>query len=614
MGSEPSSKSSPLVPEEPRRAAIAASGVAGKAPAASNAIAANASTAQRTWLWLGPLAFFAAVAIAGTWPLLLRPDELMMAGGGGRDGLIFLWDLWWTREALCVQGSSPLFTELLYHPHGTPLLLHSLALGYGVLSLPFQGLAPGLEGVLLANSALVLFSFWMTGWLTYLLALRLTGDRGAALLAGLAFTLASFHYGNLPRLHILALESLPLVLLLLLRLLDRPQHWRAIGLGLGCAWVFWVSLEYALFLGLACGLLVALERRRLDRRRTLRALALAALTALLATAPFWLVAAEHGLSSSAAASFGLKEFFSADLLDLAMPVAQHPLWGEPVRALQQRLHRGHPGFELGQSYALLALAGVGAWNAWRSKCSRLRPWVIFTAVFAALSLGPTLHVAGFRTGLPLPFRALTWIPILEQARMPFRFFGLFQLGVVLLAAHGATHALQGLRRRGLALAGLGALVVFETLWVPLPLQRVEIPAPYARLAHAEGALIDWPPPDEAHLMLPTLHQIAHRRPLIEDQTWFYPRASSEVRRTAQSAEFQALLAVLFEGREDAEVAAQPRLDAPRATLERLAIRHVALRHAELGDEALTRAQRGLERFGFVLVARGDGVSIYRRAP
>ncbi|MBK9385314.1 MAG: hypothetical protein IPN34_10915 [Planctomycetes bacterium] len=583
---------------------------------ASTAEAPRGSAVARAWPLLGPLAFFACVAIAGTWPLVLRPDELMMSGGGGRDGLIFLWNLWWAREALCVQGSSPLFTELLYHPHGTALLLHSLALGYGVLSLPLQWLAPGLGGVLLANTAVILGSFWMTGWLSYLLVRRLTQDRGAAIVAGLAFTLSSFHYGNLPRLHILALECLPLVLLLFLRVLERPNVARALALGLASAWVLWVSLEYALFLALACGLLLALERHALDRRRIARALALAALTALLSTSPFWQVAYAHGFASSSASSADLKEFFSADLLDLALPVAQHPLWGEPVRALQQRLHRGHPGFELGQSYAVLLLAGFAARNAWRSKHSRWRPWVLFTAVFGVLALGPTLHLAGLRTGIPLPFRALSWLPLFEQARMPFRFFALFQLGVIALAAEGATQLLRGVRSRRLALAGLSAVVVFETLSIPLPLQRVDIPAPYARLANAEGALIDWPPPDEAHLMLPTLHQIAHRRPLVEDQIWFFPRASAEVRRTAQSPELRALLTELFEGGGEAASAAEDarRVDARRALLRQLDVRHVALRHAELDAEALARAQRGLQRYGFVHVESGAGISLFRRSP
>lgn len=562
-------------------------------------------------LW--PLLFFAVVALLGTWPLPLRPHALSMSGGGARDGLIFVWDLWWTREALCEPLSSPLFTDLLYHPHGTPLLLHSLALGYGVLSLPFQWCSAGLDGLLLANSALVVGSFWMTGWITYLLALRLTRDPMAALLAGLAFTLSAFHYGNLPRLHILALESLPLVLLLLLRLLERPDRKRALGLGLASAWVFWVSLEYATFLALAGGLLVALEFRRHGPHGRQLPLLLAGGIACLATLPFWLAAARSGLSSASASSPDLKEFFSADLLDLVLPVANHPLWGEPLRRVQQLLHRGHPGFELGQSYAVLVLAVLGARAAWRKRTD-LWHWTLLTAFCGLLALGPTLHLAGWRTGVPLPFRVLGWLPLFDQARMPFRFAALFQLGTVVLAAQGAADLWRTSRLRVRWACGLLALVAFETWNAPLPLHPVHVPTPYAHLAGERGALLDWPRAEGEHLLLPTLHQTAHGLPLVQELPWFYPRASEEVRSTARSPAFEALLADLL-GDALANLPApeaEPRLRANRSLLDELELRTVALRLEELDAASRLRAEAGLSRHGFVLREESEGVAIHQR--
>ncbi len=70
-----------------------------------------------------------------------------------------------------------------------------------------------------------------------------------------------------------------------------------------------------------------------------------------------------------------------------------------------------------------------------------RGWWVFTGVFALLSLGPFIRIAGMDTYLPTPWALLRYLPVVGAARMPTRMTVLVMLGISMLFAL----ALQQLR-------------------------------------------------------------------------------------------------------------------------------------------------------------------------
>jgi len=203
-------------------------------------------------LWLVPLALYALLFAAFTFPLL--GDFSTHFFTNDADGLSNVWNLWWVDTALTRLGTSPFFTKYLHPPHGTTLLGHTLN--------PFNGLvAAGLEpwlGLVRAHNVIVVFAFVFGAWTAFRLALHVTGRTAASLIAGFAFGFSSYHFAHTEgHLNLVSLEWIPLFLLAWLRLLERPSAARAIGAALALLLVLLCDYYYFLYCVLAGALVLA---------------------------------------------------------------------------------------------------------------------------------------------------------------------------------------------------------------------------------------------------------------------------------------------------------------------------------------------------------------------
>ncbi len=122
------------------------------------------------------------VGIALTYPLVLHPTTTVL-DDGTLDAYQFLWNVWWMRESLVELHTNPFFTRYLYYPQGIGLLFHTLSASLGLATVPLQLVLPG--GLVTAHNVLVVASPALLVVTTALLALEVTGDRWAALAAGL---------------------------------------------------------------------------------------------------------------------------------------------------------------------------------------------------------------------------------------------------------------------------------------------------------------------------------------------------------------------------------------------------------------------------------------------
>jgi hypothetical protein len=109
-------------------------------------------------------------------------------------------------------------------------------------------------------------------------------------------------------------------------------------------------------------------------------------------------------------------------------------------------------------------------------------WVVFTVLFAALSLGPFITMGGTTTYVPGPWALIRYLPVLSAARMPTRMAVLVLLGVSMLLAM----AVQALRNklpwpRTLTVA-MGLLLVAELMPAPRVLYSAKIPKIYQTIA------------------------------------------------------------------------------------------------------------------------------------
>jgi hypothetical protein len=132
--------------------------------------------------------------------------------------------------------------------------------------------------------------------------------------------------------------------------------------------------------------------------------------------------------------------------------------------------------------SLVALAAIAV-AAWRAGYRPRAGWILLTAGFAALSLGPFIHVAGINTYVPGPWALLRYVPILSFARMPTRFAVVAALGAAILLA-GALAALgrRFPRRRRAITAVVGCALMLELSPAPRTLYSAAIPSIYDIIA------------------------------------------------------------------------------------------------------------------------------------
>jgi hypothetical protein len=134
-----------------------------------------------------PLLGYILISLMATWPLVTHLQGWVPGYGDWGQNM---WALWWTRQAILSLAQSPFFTTYLFYPEGVTLLFHPLDVSDGLLVMPLYGLLGGD----MSYNLIVLLSFGLGGWGTYLLALYLTGHRAASFLAGLVFALSPYHF------------------------------------------------------------------------------------------------------------------------------------------------------------------------------------------------------------------------------------------------------------------------------------------------------------------------------------------------------------------------------------------------------------------------------------
>lgn len=253
-----------------------------------------AGPALGRWLALAA-AFYAALAIAWSWPLALSANRQVLlpahleAGSDhlaitGYDQLLTVAGV--ARNAASILGAHPakLLDQGLCYPTPWSGALGEHMIEAGILASPLYALSR--DPVLAYNSA-VLLSIVIAGLAMLAFVYSWTGSLGAALVAGLLFAFHPSRLGDTAHLAVTATHWIPLVLLLFDRVVDRGRFKDGVLLGL-VASLQCVTGAYPLitFVALALpygALRLFLERRRLDRARVVAlASAVAMVTGVLA--------------------------------------------------------------------------------------------------------------------------------------------------------------------------------------------------------------------------------------------------------------------------------------------------------------------------------------------
>ncbi len=226
----------------------------------------------------------ALLVVVLTWPLVPKIDRIGRVNTG--DGQLSIWNVAWVAHALTTEPSR-LFHANIFYPHRDTLAYSEANIGAGVVAIP-AWLAT--KNPYAAHNSVVVVSFFASLVGAYLLARYLTGHPGAAAFCAVAFAFTPYIYARTAHIQLLLTAGLPLSLLAVHRLVDRPSAWRGLVLGVVLFAQAMACAYYGVFAGLMVGFAVlfyAVTRGLWRRWSYWLSVALAAAVAIGLVAPFF---------------------------------------------------------------------------------------------------------------------------------------------------------------------------------------------------------------------------------------------------------------------------------------------------------------------------------------
>jgi hypothetical protein len=247
--------SNPVVSEEKRNGAGVAAGGA--------AIRSFPAGLRSAAIWSAPLAAYALLACAVTWPLPLFLDSRLLGAVSGDIG-VYVWNLWIFRHELLEHGRLPVSTDHIFaYTNGVDFTLHNYTPLAAAISLPLisaVGLVAAFNLVLLAKVA-------FTGLATFGLCRHLGLSRWSAWAAGALFVASPVMVARqTAHPSLVAAAALPLFLWALLRALDSQRLRDGALVGAAAAMATYSDAYYGIYCVLMGVVVLAWRFLRLDVR------------------------------------------------------------------------------------------------------------------------------------------------------------------------------------------------------------------------------------------------------------------------------------------------------------------------------------------------------------
>jgi hypothetical protein len=463
---------------------------------------------------IGVVFFYTLAAIYFTWPLAVQFRTHTI---GHMDPPFSAWRLAWIARHL-VHGGTNLFDANIFWPSPRTLAFSDAMLVQGTLAVPLTAL--GFSPLELAN-LLTLAAMVFSGVAAYVLARRLTGHTGAALLAGLVFAYAPYRLDHLAHLELQWAFWIPLAFWAWHRTLDGGRWVDGTLCGVFVLLQLLSSIYYGLFLATTFGVLGGITlalRWRAVRRFPLSRQAVAGLA--LGAALLGLGAAEYGrpyrLAATRVGERGIEETrrYSAKWSSFVTTRPDNRLYGPLTGQWDEEEKRLHPG---------------------------VTPVVLATAAFVpavpplAIAYGGALLVSadmamGMNGQLFPALRKV--VPQFRGLRAPARFGVLVQLCVGVLAALGLAQLARRWPRMGAPLVvGALALTIVEYSARPLSLMGMSSKPPpiYKWLSLQPKGIVTLELPVPRPNALPEMdpyyqyNSIFHWQPLVNGYSGHYYR-------------------------------------------------------------------------------------------
>lgn len=453
------------------------------------------------------------LALFFTWTQVFPLDGIPVLG---TDYGQLVWNMWSVDRAIS-SGTSPLHSDIVFHPIGTSLAAHVLTPGF----FPVTAVVKGWRGLsnpgggadllypLVAYKIAIGLCYIAIAFSTWAFLRRIGSGRLAALAVTIGYAFSPFNQLHAPHLNHLSVAAiLPLAGFCLVSIWERPR----LGPVLLVAFLFGggpyfgelIAFAWVAFLAIGAILLARSGTRvevqsRLDRLGAPR-IGLALALAVLLVSPFALAWVQGGAQPMNPRQ---ASFWSANLAAFVTPDPHTQPWLALMAPLDRRISKGVGGHEAFLGFVLLGSALIGLIRL-RDFWTRLCGVVAFG--FLALSLGPSLKIFGSDLGIVMPYSFLMSVPPFSMGRTPVRCV-LFALFFLTIPAARFLSRVESRSAKGRALVALLALAAGLEMWSPRPLAKPFVsPLDLAQLVPGEVCNIPLTTLDGFAVLLQTQHR------------------------------------------------------------------------------------------------------------
>lgn len=366
------------------------------------------------------------------WPIHTSPSTLAIGSAGPDVGQNYWYLMWWP-YALS-HGLNPFITYKIWYPFGYNLAWQTSLPGPSLLLYPISSAT----GIVMAYNILLVASFALTAWTTYILCYHFVRQVWASLIGGYLFGFSGFMVAQgAGHIHLLILFAIPLsIYLYALRREGRIGRTRFMILeALPLLMLFLTSAEIFTFVAIFSYLAIALYWlfAKQERRQTfVLALELTGVFVLCAIvlSPYLYYMAigytkgiEHSLDT-----------FSGDVLGFVVPTNLFFFFSNHVGALPLA---GGNGSEqdsyLGLPLALIMM--IFAVKYWRQPIGKTL--ALLALIGIAFTLGPKITVAGVQI-IKSPMYYIYKLPLIEKS-LPIRWAMFVSLVGSIMAAVWIAH-------------------------------------------------------------------------------------------------------------------------------------------------------------------------------
>jgi hypothetical protein len=457
-----------------------------------------------------------ALTIAATYPVAFQIDRLGRINTD--DGRWSIWVVSWVAHSLTTRPLE-VFHANIFYPHRYALAFSEANLGAGLLGAPVWLVT---KNPYATHNVAFLAAFITAAAGAYYLARYLTGDRHAAVVAGILFGFCPFIFARTAHVQLLFIGGLPFCMLAFHRLVDAPSVARSVTLGV----LLWATAMTCAYYGIFAALMVSLgtlvyavSRRLWTSANYWIGIGLAAFTSVGLTVPFFMpylyVRNEMGfvrtLDDARAYSVSLGAW-------AASSAWAHRWWLPALGDYNEVLFPGILATVLGvMGGALIVRRRTAASPESGAEPIGLRnDTALLYAVVAVIAFWSSF---GPDAGL---YRLLyEAIPVFSFLRAPGRMGVLVTLSMTIFASVAVAYLASRVRQPRLVGGALAMLAFAELAEMPLSQFRPAEPLSpvYARLATLpRGAVVEFPYwyersdfPRHAYYML---NSTAHWKPLV----------------------------------------------------------------------------------------------------